>query len=62
MADIRTYGTLVNDTGEAIADASQVYDSKRGKMLDEVLDETAAGIVEFTDDEIDAIARDAGGE
>ena len=54
MADIRTYGTLVNDTGEAIADASQVYDSKRGKMLDEVLDETAAGIVEFTDDEIDA--------
>lgn len=43
MAQISIYGTLVNDTGEPIANADQIYDRESGKMLSEIIRDGIGG-------------------
>lgn len=58
MADIRIYGTLRNDTGEAAVYSSQVLDENSGKRLDAILADGLPGVQEeeYSDAEIEAIA------
>ena len=61
MADIRIYGTLRNDTGEAAVYSSQVLDEGTGKRLDAIISDGIPAIqeTEYTDAEIEAIAAAA---
>lgn len=61
MADIRIYGTLRNDTGEAAVYSSQVLDEGTGKTLDVIISDGIPAMqeTEYTDAEIEAIAAAA---
>lgn len=61
MADIRIYGTLRNDTGEAAVYSSQVLDEGTGKRLDAIISDGIPAMqeTEYTDAEIEAIAAAA---
>lgn len=61
MADIRIYGTLRNDTGEAAVYSSQVLDEGTGKTLDAIISDGIPAMqeTEYTDAEIEAIAAAA---
>lgn len=43
MADIKIYGTLKNDTGEAIAYADEVIERKSGRNVAELLAASTGG-------------------
>lgn len=61
MAKINIYGTLHNDTGEPIAAADQIYDTREGKgqsltaILDGIASVTSDPPVGFTPEEMEAI-------
>lgn len=66
MAQIKIYGTLVNDTGEPIALADQIQYAPEGsepKYLDEVLDTlmSGGGVEELTAKEVNDLIAEASG-
>lgn len=64
MALINIYGTLHNDTGEPIAEAQQIYDTREGKnecltdILDGIKTVTSDPPQGFTDEEISALIQE----
>lgn len=65
MADISIYGTLVNETGEAIARADQVIDPVTGRMVSELLQSGSSGGLpakEMTAEDIAEIAAEVEAE
>lgn len=63
MADIRIYGTLRNDTGEAAVYSSQVLDEGTGKTLDAIISgkATPADVATAKQEAITAAATSAAG-
>ena len=43
MAEIKIYGTLKNDTGEPIVTTDQVFDTSRGKYLNQLIGDEGGG-------------------
>ena len=58
MANIKIYGTLLNDTKEPIAYASQIVDEETGKNVLELISDAASDANEYmTDEDADALVN-----